>query len=125
MNRRHFLTRSLAWAAALGPRRMSPARGKLRAGAAVSNITPALGASLAGGMTDRFGTEVHDELHVRSLALDNGETRLAIAVVDSCAVPRSVIDRAKELLRQHTEIPPSHALISATHTHSAPPATHL
>ncbi len=104
---------------------MFGARGKLRAGAAVSNITPALGCSLAGGMTDRIGTEVHDELHVRSLSLDNGETRLAIAVVDSCAVPRAIIDRAKELIHQHAGLPASQLLISATHTHSAPPATHL
>src|SRR5262249_26374737 len=125
MNRRHFLTQSLTWAAALGPRRMCAARGKLRAGANVSNITPPLGCSLAGGMTDRIGTEVHDELHVRSLALDNSETRLAIAVVDPCPVPRAITDRVKELTRQHTALPPSQVLIAATHTHSAPPATHL
>ena len=111
--------------AAVSSPKLSGAAGKLRAGAARSNITPALGCSLAGGMTDRIGAEVHDELHVRSLALDNGDTRLAIAVVDSCAVPRSIIDRAKEIIREQLGMPPSHVLISATHTHSAPPATHL
>ncbi len=125
MRRRRFLAQSLTWLAALGPRRMSGAPGKLRAGAATSNITPSLGCSLAGGMTDRLGTEVHDELHVRSLALDNSETRLAIATVDSCAVPRTILDHAKDLIRNHAGIPASHILIAATHTHSAPPATHL
>lgn len=120
-NRRQFLGALVA--AGAWPARA--AVGKLRAGAATANITPQLGCSLAGGMTDRIGTEVHDELHVGCLVLDNGNARLAIATVDSCAVPRSILDRSKELIQSHTGIPPSHVLISATHTHSAPPAGHL
>src|SRR5688572_25543272 len=100
--RRQFLAGSLAVA---GPWPLCAAAGKLRAGAATSNITPSLGCSLAGGMTDRIGTEVHDELHVRSVVLDNGSTKLAIAVVDSCAVPRSVIDPAKEQIQSSAGIP--------------------
>jgi hypothetical protein len=114
MTRRQFFT------VGAGPWPAAP-RGRLRAGAATANITPLLGCSLAGGMTDRIGTEIHDELRVRALVLDNGHARLALAAVDSCAVPRSILDRAKEL----AGLPPSHVLISATHTHSAPPAGHL
>ncbi|MBI3698742.1 MAG: hypothetical protein HY238_28370 [Acidobacteria bacterium] len=123
MTRRQFL--AAASCAALRPRRLRAAGSKLRAGAATANITPLLGCSLAGGMTDRISSEVHDELHVRSLVLDNGNSRLAFAVVDSCAVPRSIIDPAKEMIRDLTGIPVSHILVSATHTHSAPPAGHL
>jgi neutral ceramidase len=97
----------------------------LHAGAATSNITPALGCSLAGGMTDRIGTEVHDELQSKALVLDNGNARLAIVLVDSCAIPIPIVAGAKKLIADHTKIPPSHVLIAATHTHSAPPATHL
>ena len=99
--------------------------GKIRAGAATSNITPWLGLSLAGNMNDRKAAFIHDELLVRAIALDNGRTRLAIAVVDSCAVPRAVFDAAKELIHQHTGIPIAQILTSATHTHSAPAAAHL
>jgi hypothetical protein len=63
-NRRRFLTDATV-AAFLRPQPSTAAAGKLRAGAATANITPALGCSLAGGMTDRRATEVHDELHVR------------------------------------------------------------
>lgn len=76
-------------------------------------------------MNDRKAAFVHDELHVKAIALDNGRTRLAIAVVDSCAVPRSVYDAAKDLIHQHTGIPIAQILTSATHTHSAPAAAHL
>ena len=43
-------------------------------------------------------------------------------VVDSCMMPRELIDRAKELAREKTGIPTERMLISATHTHSAPAA---
>ena len=92
MNRRHFLT-SAASTALLPGAPFPAAAGKLRAGAATANISPALGCSLAGGMVDRRGTGIHDELHVRAVALDNGNARIGIAVVDSCAVPRAIIDR--------------------------------
>lgn len=128
VSRRELLTRSLAGAvfpALPALRAQSPGKGKLRAGTATVNITPPLGSSLAGGMTNRIATEIHDELHVRAIALDNGQARIALAVVDSCAVPRSVLDRSKELVSNAAGVPAGHLLISATHTHSAPPATHL
>ena len=127
MNRRQLLVGALtASTAGLGfPRIVRALVGKLRAGASTYNITPSLGCSLAGSMRNRIADEVHDELHVRSLVLDNGSTRLALAVVDSCVVPRKIIDRAKELISEQTQIPASHVLVSATHTHSAPPADHL
>jgi hypothetical protein len=98
---------------------------KLHAGTASTNITPALGAAIAGNMTYAPASEVHDELHVRSLVLDNGQTRLAFAVVDSCMVPGDIIRRAKEMIREQSEIPITNIMVSATHTHSAPAATHL
>lgn len=101
------------------------AGGKLRAGAATANITPLLGCSLAGNMTDRIAREVHDELHVRAIALDNGRARIAIAQVDSCVTPRWIFDRAKDAIRARAGIPPECVLLSATHTHSAPAADHL
>ncbi len=127
MNRRQLLLGALTSSAtAFGFPQIVRARvGKLRAGAAAYNITPSLGCSLAGSMRDRIADEVHDELQVRSLVLDNGSARLALAVVDSCVVPRKIIDRAKESISEQTGIPASHVLVSATHTHSAPPADHL
>ena len=97
MNRRQLLVGALtASTAGLGfPRIVRALVGKLRAGESTYNITPSLGCSLAGSMRNRIADEVHDELHVRSLVLDNGSTRLALAVVDSCVVPRKIIDRAK------------------------------
>lgn len=91
----------------------------LRAGAATSNITPKLGTSINGNMSDGKATHIHDELHSRALVLDDGSTKLAIVVNDSCMIPREVFDAAKRLASEATGIPASHMLMSATHTHSA------
>jgi hypothetical protein len=92
----------------------------LRAGAATSNITPPLGVSLNGGMADRTAAHVHDELHARSLVLDNGERKLAIVVCDSCMIPQAVLNEARHRAHGFTGIPLDQMLISATHTHTAP-----
>ena len=95
--------------------------GRFRAGAAVTDITPPLGASLDGIIMRQGPIEhIHDHLYARCLALDDGNTRLAIAVCDLCMIPRDIMDQAKEIAHERTDIPISHMLISATHTHSAP-----
>jgi neutral ceramidase len=90
-----------------------------RAGAATSNITPPLGEPIVGGWVPIPATNVHDELHARCLVLDDGETKLAIVLVDSVGVPREVYDQAKSWIEEETGIPRSHVLTAATHTHSA------
>jgi neutral ceramidase len=94
---------------------------KLRAGAYAQDITPVkFPISVNGGMTDRLATKVHDRLHARCLVLDDGTTKIAIVVCDSCMIPREVTDPAKKMAAKLTGIPPDRILISATHTHTAP-----
>ena len=96
-----------------------PAR-VFRAGAATTNITPSLGADLIGDFSPRKSTHIHDELQVRCLALDDGQTQLAFAIVDKVQVPRQVYDAAKDLIHKATGLPTERMLMAATHTHSAP-----
>jgi hypothetical protein len=95
------------------------AAGRLRAGAATSNITPPLGELIVGNWVPAPATHVHDELQARCLVLDNGNTRLAIVVVDNVGIPRRVLDEAKRLARQRSGIPAERILVASTHTHSA------
>jgi neutral ceramidase len=92
---------------------------ELRAGAAVSNITPELGLPIVGGFSPTPGTYVHDDLHARCLVLDNGETKVALVVCDLLGMHRNVSREARRLIQESTGIPPAMVLISATHTHSA------
>jgi hypothetical protein len=45
---------------------------------------------------------------------------VAIALCDSCAIPRDLFDQAKSLAAQRTRIPAERMLMAATHTHTAP-----
>ena len=95
--------------------------GDLKAGAFAIDVTPEkFPVSVNGGFSDRKASTANDPLHARCLVLDDGTTKLAIVVVDSCMIPRDVMDAAKALAAKKTGIPAAHMLISATHTHTAP-----
>ena len=92
----------------------------LRAGAYAQDITPEKWpVSVNGGMGDRKTSTSADTLHARCLVLDNGEGAIAFVVIDSCMVPRDVLDEAKQLASEKTGIPAARMLMSATHTHTA------
>ncbi len=96
---------------------------RLRAGAAVVDITPEVWPlPLVGGFRYHPASGAHDPLHSRAVVLEDGKTEIAIAVVDSCYVSRAVLDEAKRRASEATGIPSERMLIAATHTHSAPPA---
>jgi len=98
-----------------------PAKPALRAGAHAQDVTPEkFPISVNGGMADRKATAAHDPLHARCLVLDDGATKLAVVVVDSCMLPQELIDSAKQLAQEKTGIPAANVLVSATHTHTAP-----
>jgi hypothetical protein len=102
---------------------LTAAEKTLRAGAFAIDITPLeLPVIVNGGMTERTADKVHDRLHARCLVLDDGSGPLAMVVVDSCMLPRQLLDDAKKMAQALTNIPPERILISATHTHSAPAA---
>jgi hypothetical protein len=90
-----------------------------RAGAASSNITPALGSAIIGGFLPFPATNVHDELHARCLVLDDGKTKLALVVVDLLGIHYNVSHEARKFIEQEVGIPPTNVLISAIHNHSA------
>lgn len=106
------------------PARAADPKPAFRAGAFAQDVTPTwFPISVNGNMSDGKAMSAHDPLHARCLVLDDGTTKLALVVVDSCMLPRELLDKAKELAKAKTGIPTSHMLISATHTHTAPTST--
>ncbi|MEZ6052088.1 MAG: hypothetical protein R3C02_11960 [Planctomycetaceae bacterium] len=110
------------WLLCLSPLLVTTAESaEFRAGAAIVDVTPTqLPVLVNGGMLSRTVDTVNTRLHARAIVLDDGNERLAIVVVDSCMMPRPLLDDAKALAATRTEIAPDLMLISATHTHSAP-----
>ncbi|RBP44239.1 hypothetical protein DES53_10458 [Roseimicrobium gellanilyticum] len=119
MKRLLALLLSLAIASNLSAQEKENEKKQLRAGAALSNITPEIGGLVVGGFNPEPSTHIHDELHVRCLVLDNGETKLAFAVCDLLGADRDMYEQAASLVEKETGIPRSHLMMSATHTHSA------
>ncbi|MFT6594479.1 MAG: hypothetical protein ACJAT3_000444, partial [Akkermansiaceae bacterium] len=95
---------------------------QLKAGAYVQDVTPPFESLLINGgfLERRLGKMNPGDLKARCFVLQRGEVNIAIAVVDSCMIPRHVCDQAKALAFKATGIPPERILITATHTHSAP-----
>ncbi len=94
--------------------------GAFRAGAVVVDVTPkTLPVIVNGSMRSRTVETISTPLNARGLALADGDTKLVIVVVDSCMMPRDLLDEVKQLASKRTGIPTDHMLISATHTHSA------
>src|SRR5699024_4136442 len=82
------------------------------AGAAKSSITP------TAEMKERENRTQHDELYVKTLVLDDGETRTAFIIADNQGIPTWMTEEAKASIQKATGIPKSNIIISATHTHS-------
>jgi neutral ceramidase len=94
----------------------------LKAGAAISNITPDIGAPVIGGFVPFPSTQIHDELNVRCLVLDDGSKKIALVVCDLLGIHRIVSEEARRLILERHGIPVANVMISGTHTHSAPSA---
>jgi hypothetical protein len=94
----------------------------LKAGAAISNITPDIGAPVIGGFVPFPSTQIHDELNVRCLVLDDGSKKIALIVCDLLGIHRIVSEEARRLIQERHGIPVANVMISGTHTHSAPSA---
>lgn len=91
-----------------------------RAGAHVQNISPTkFPVPVNGNMKGAFAEGIHDPMHARCLALQDGKRALIFVVVDACLLPREIVEEAKEIAFRKTGVPKAQMLISATHTHSA------
>ncbi|MFA6562532.1 MAG: LamG-like jellyroll fold domain-containing protein [Verrucomicrobiia bacterium] len=92
-----------------------------RAGAFAMDVTPTnFPVIVNGGFLAKTADKVHDRLHARWLVFDDGKTRIALGVLDTCVIPREFADEVKARATKLTGIPVDRIMLSATHTHSAP-----
>ena len=95
--------------------------GPLRAGVASVDVSPTkFPVIVNGGFLADKADKVLDRLYARTVVLDDGSQPIAITVVDSCMMPRDMLDKAKADAARSTGIAVERMLISATHTHTAP-----
>ena len=92
---------------------------EFQAGAAQVDITPPLGTFINGDFVTHIARYIHDSLYVRALVMKNGETLVAMVVVDICVMPKDFLDEIKSEITKQVGIKPENTLISSTHTHAA------
>jgi hypothetical protein len=111
----------LAALAGCGPLQGGEPAGTFRAGACAVDIMPArFPVLVSGGFLESRANGPAGTLHARCLVLDDGATRVALAVVDTLMMTRELCDEVKERAAKAAGIPADRILISAVHTHSAP-----
>lgn len=92
-----------------------------KAGTARVDITPRhFPVVVNGGFYPQFVEEVQDPLYARCLALDDGDERIVLVVIDNCFLPTDLVVKIKKLVTEKTGVPGDRTMISATHCHSAP-----
>jgi hypothetical protein len=91
------------------------------AGANAVDVSPTnLPVIVNGGFLSQTAAKVHHRLHARWLVLDDGRTRVALGVLDTCVIPGEFADAVRSRAEKVTGIPAERIMLSATHTHSAP-----
>jgi hypothetical protein len=94
---------------------------RIRAGAAIADISPKLGVQLEGYPPEtRQNTGIHDPLYASCLYLDDEQTKLVIICVDIVYFEKPFATTVRNSIAQQLAIPPANVMLSASHTHSGP-----
>ncbi|MGW4795169.1 neutral/alkaline non-lysosomal ceramidase N-terminal domain-containing protein [Nonomuraea sp. NPDC004297] len=100
------------------------AGGRLFAGAAVVDITPSVGGSLAGFAARRSPSAgVHDPLLGTAVAVSDGVTTSVVICADLIALDPDTTRRIARDLHERTGIPEERVAVAVTHTHAGPAVT--
>jgi len=92
----------------------------MRAGAASFDITPAIGASLAGYLEDRRATGVHDPLRAKAIVVESGDDAVAIVACDAIALARGSVQGIRAIAHDQCGISAQNIMVACTHTHLGP-----
>ncbi|MFC2125631.1 neutral/alkaline non-lysosomal ceramidase N-terminal domain-containing protein [Bacteroidota bacterium] len=97
-----------------------PSFAGIKVGVGKVDITPVLGTPLEGYYIERLATNVHDELYVRAMILEDGTNTFVLIVADIIDVAPYGFNAARKRIQEKLQIPASNIVISATHTHTGP-----
>ncbi|MFM9029852.1 MAG: neutral/alkaline non-lysosomal ceramidase N-terminal domain-containing protein, partial [Opitutaceae bacterium] len=93
----------------------------LRAGAAVTDLTPEGSVFLFGyPHVPRLSTGIHDRLQCSALYLEGGGGRALFLAADLIFVGRKLAGEVRRRIAAETGVPEEAVMITATHTHSGP-----
>ncbi|HUS80112.1 MAG TPA: hypothetical protein VM283_02525 [Armatimonadota bacterium] len=92
----------------------------LRAGAALTIITPPVGVDLCGFRARSGPSEgVHDDLRAAALCLEAGQTALLITA-DLIGLDAGTVAEVRQQIARATDVPAGNVMITCSHTHAGP-----
>jgi len=93
-----------------------------KVGVAAADITPEMPMWMSGyGARNRPGDTVAQRLYAKALALEDARGGVAVIVTtDTLGIPRLVRQTVERRVADQFNLPPSHLLINASHTHTGP-----
>ena len=83
-------------------------------------INPPYGSPIVGYYESRFVKGILDDLYVRAVAFDDGETKAVVLALDVCYLQQKYYDAIKEAITDATGIHPDAIFINCSHTHTGP-----
>jgi len=93
---------------------------QIKVGVGKSDITPSLSTPMDGYYIERLASNVHDELFVRAMVLEDGKNSFVLVVADVIDVAPYGFKEARKKIAEEFKIPASRIVMSATHTHTGP-----
>src|SRR6478736_2462960 len=94
----------------------------LKCGFSEVDITPPLGNPIPGYFENRISSGVKDALYAKACVVDADQNVIAFLVLDCIDLRRIDVGRIRERVHAATGIAPEQTMVSATHTHTGPPA---
>lgn len=107
---------TFAWACTIETTSAEPPQ----VGVAAVDITPQLGAPMAGYYHARGADGVLDPLFCKAMVIQRDGSRMAFVSLDIISVTRDITVRAREKIEEQTGIPGTHVMVSVTHAHTGP-----
>ncbi len=90
-------------------------------GTAKIDITPPVGTLMAGFVArEGKASGVHDRLEANVLLFQSGEEKLALVMADLIGVDAALIEEVRRIATRLTDLPATHIVIGAIHTHGGP-----
>lgn len=97
-----------------------PQPAQFMVGRAQVDITPPVGAGLAGYFHERISESVRDKLYARAVVIKSGRAGIAIVSCDLICVTEELVEAARGLIQAETGLQAGRVMICATHTHTGP-----
>ncbi|MCQ2445967.1 MAG: neutral/alkaline non-lysosomal ceramidase N-terminal domain-containing protein, partial [Clostridia bacterium] len=93
---------------------------QFKVGVGRRDITPAVGAILAGYAPGRPSTSVHDPLHFTAFAFEEGGKQAIVATADLLYIEDPLMQAVKCAMSEKSGVPTENIIVCAIHTHSGP-----